>query len=148
MSEIHHDVILRVYDLSKGQAKLYSKMLLGIELEGVWHTSIEIYGLEYYFQSGILSFPAGETHHGQPSKKIILGQTQVSLDIFDDFLISLNDKFNDTSYDLFKNNCNHFSNVVSEFLVGSGIPKDILNLPEVVSKSVLFNTIFNYKKEL
>lgn len=30
-------------------------------------------------------------------------------------------------YDIFDNNCNHFSNFCSEVLVGNGIPNDILN---------------------
>ena len=30
-------------------------------------------------------------------------------------------------YDIFNNNCNHFSNFCAEVLVGNGIPQEILN---------------------
>lgn len=36
------------------------------------------------------------------------------------------------AYDLFKHNCNNFSDEVSQFLCGHGIPKHILQLPDEV----------------
>ena len=36
------------------------------------------------------------------------------------------------TYNIFKHNCNSFSNEVSHFLVGQGIPKYILDLPEEI----------------
>lgn len=40
--------------------------------------------------------------------------------------------FSPVSYDLFKHNCNNFTNEVSQFLCGKGIPKYILDVPEDV----------------
>ena len=37
-------VQLHVYDLTGGMAKGMSKQFLGIEIEGVWHTGVVVYG--------------------------------------------------------------------------------------------------------
>lgn len=37
-------VQLHVYDLTGGLAKQMSKGVLGIEIEGVWHTGIVVFG--------------------------------------------------------------------------------------------------------
>lgn len=34
-----------------------------------------------------------------------------------------------SSYQIFENNCNNFSNEIALFLTGNGIPDEILNLP-------------------
>lgn len=39
-----------------------------------------------------------------------------------DFLRDLSPKFNASTYDLMRNNCNNFSDALCEFLVGKGIP--------------------------
>lgn len=39
------------------------------------------------------------------------------------------------TYNLFKHNCNNFSEEVSNFLVGKGIPKYILDLPEEILRT-------------
>ncbi len=41
------DVLLHVYDLSQGFATLLGPMLLGKEIEGIWHTAIVVRGREY-----------------------------------------------------------------------------------------------------
>lgn len=76
---------------------------------------------------------AGQTPYGEPTKKMPLGHTAVPLSVFEEFLSALStSQFKPTSYNLLKNNCNHFSNEVSNFLCGVDIPKDILDLPEQV----------------
>lgn len=37
-------VQLHVYDLTGGMAKGMSKQFLGIEIEGVWHTGVVVFG--------------------------------------------------------------------------------------------------------
>jgi desumoylating isopeptidase 1 len=34
-------------------AKVFSPMFLGKEIQGIWHTGIIVYGIEYYFGGGI-----------------------------------------------------------------------------------------------
>ena len=41
-----HEVILHVYDLTKGMARTLAPAFLGIELEGVWHSGVVIFGSE------------------------------------------------------------------------------------------------------
>lgn len=51
-------VLLYIYDLSSGLASMMSPALLGRHIEGIWHTSIVIYGREYFYGShGIQSVP-------------------------------------------------------------------------------------------
>ena len=42
---------------------------------------------------------------------------------------ALRPKFSNTNYDLFKNNCNHFTEAVSQALLGKSIPDEIISLP-------------------
>jgi hypothetical protein len=46
-------VKLNVYDLSQGMAKSMSKSLCGVQIDGIWHTGIVVYGKEFYFGGGI-----------------------------------------------------------------------------------------------
>ena len=39
-----------------------------------------------------------------------------------EFLEDISDRFNAMTYNLLKNNCNNFSDEMSSFLVGAGIP--------------------------
>lgn len=41
-------VTLHVYDLSQGMARQLSPAFLGRQIDGIWHTGIEVYGREYY----------------------------------------------------------------------------------------------------
>jgi hypothetical protein len=47
-------VQLYVYDLSRGMAKAMSMQLTGKQMDGIWHTSVVVYGNEYYFGQGIM----------------------------------------------------------------------------------------------
>ena len=66
----------------------------------------------------------------RPVKVITLGTTQVTEQNFHIFLAQISPRFTPETYDLFTNNCNNFSNEVSTFLLGKGIPEDITNLPQ------------------
>lgn len=136
IDEKSFDVYLRVYDLSNGLASHYSQSILGISIEGVWHTSVEVYDREYYFQAGIMYAKPDFTPSGKPLKRILLGSTPITFEIFNDFLLSLESKYNHTSYNLFHNNCNHFTNDVANFLVNKDIPQYILDLPNHVMSSM------------
>jgi len=66
----------------------------------------------------------------RPVKVTVLGTTQVTQQVFHSFLAGISNRFTPETYDLFTNNCNNFSNEVSKFLLGTGIPDDIINLPQ------------------
>eukprot|EP00020_Sapocribrum_chincoteaguense_P003946 CAMPEP_0170751554 /NCGR_PEP_ID=MMETSP0437-20130122/11512_1 /TAXON_ID=0 /ORGANISM="Sexangularia sp." /LENGTH=565 /DNA_ID=CAMNT_0011090595 /DNA_START=123 /DNA_END=1817 /DNA_ORIENTATION=- len=125
------DVTLHVYDLTRGLASQLSMQLIGEQLSGIWHTGIVVYNREFFFGGGIFEEKPGCTHFGRPSKVLPLGRTQVPEELLRDFLGGLaQSSFSATSYNLIQNNCNHFTNEVSTFLVGHGIPADIVGLPE------------------
>eukprot|EP00871_Galdieria_phlegrea_P000421 jgi/Galph1/137/GphlegSOOS_G4767.1 len=125
-----YKVTLHVYDLSQGLAKQWSQALLGTRIEGIWHTGIVVFAKEFFFGGGICVEKPGQTPYGSPLKTVELGYTSKTLADFENFLSSIRHKYSFEKYDLLKNNCNHFTNECSWFLVKRGIPEDILNLPE------------------
>ncbi|KAJ4362543.1 hypothetical protein N0V83_010637 [Neocucurbitaria cava] len=126
------DVQLYVYDLSQGLARSLSRQLVGTQIDAVYHTSIVLDGIEYYFGQGVQTCRAGATHHGRPMEVIKLGSTQLPLEVILEYLESLKEVYTPESYDLFLHNCNNFSNDFSMFLVGKGIPDHITSLPQTV----------------
>ncbi|KAJ5945665.1 hypothetical protein N7454_002504 [Penicillium verhagenii] len=123
------DVELYVYDLSKGLARMYSAALTGTQMDAIYHTSIVVGGMEYYFGQGIQTAIPGSTHHGQPMERIHLGSTELPTDVIEEYLGSLAEIYTPESYDLFLHNCNNFTQDFSMFLVGKSIPEKIRNLP-------------------
>lgn len=130
-------VDLWVYDLSGGLAKLKSREILGIHIEGIWHTSVVVFGWEYYFSSGIRRSPPGTTHFGKPIEVIRCGETAGDQSELEDFLREINEYFTRETYNILENNCNHFSNAVCMQLLGKEIPGYILDLPLTVKNSPL-----------
>ena len=47
------EVQLYVYDISQGLTKQFGPTLLGIPIEGIWHTGVVVYGQEYFYGGGI-----------------------------------------------------------------------------------------------
>ncbi|KAJ5209831.1 hypothetical protein N7449_004210 [Penicillium cf. viridicatum] len=123
------DVSLYVYDLSKGLARMYSLALTGTQMDAIYHTSIVLNGIEYYFGQGIQTAAPGSTHHGQPMEVVKLGTTELPNDVIEEYLGSLATIYTAESYDLFLHNCNNFTQDLSMFLVGKSIPEHIINLP-------------------
>ncbi|XP_011302526.1 uncharacterized protein [Fopius arisanus] len=135
--EMGTKVELYVYDLTKGMAAMMSQILIGRHLEGVWHTAVVAYGREYFFgPSGIQSVRPGGTVLGEPERVEKLGDTFLPYSVFLEYINGLGtSKFATGAYHLIRLNCNNFSDEVSSFLVGSGIPKYILDLPEEILKT-------------
>jgi len=128
------DVYVYIYDISKGFARSMSQALLGRQIEGVWHTGIVAYGLEWFFGSaGISNCPPCGTILGQPEQKQFQGRTAVSYEDFYSYIVNLSQTtFKGSDYHLLKHNCNNFSDQVSEFLTGRKIPAHITGLPQEV----------------
>ncbi|KAK6203604.1 PPPDE putative peptidase domain-containing protein [Scheffersomyces amazonensis] len=135
--EESHEVVVLVYDLSHGLAAQFAPQILGINLDAIYHTSVMVYGKEYFINQGIQINPnPGFTKYGTPIEVIEKGNTFISEDIFNEFLDDLRNhddgKYHAHKYDLFDNNCNHFTDVLLDFLVGSNLDKRILHLPQQV----------------
>ncbi|XP_008554464.1 uncharacterized protein LOC103576158 isoform X4 [Microplitis demolitor] len=135
--EMGTKVELYVYDLTKGAAAIMSQLLIGRHIDGIWHTAIVAYGREYFFgPSGIQSIRPGGTVLGEPLRVEKLGDTFLPYSVFLEYINGLGtSKFAAGTYHLLRVNCNNFSDEVSSFLVGSGIPKYILDLPEEIIKT-------------
>ncbi|CAL5056415.1 unnamed protein product [Urochloa decumbens] len=135
MAEDGYKVKLNVYDLSNGLARQLSTSFLGKPIEAIWHTGVVVYGNEYFFGGGIQSTPAGSTPYGRPMRVVDLGVTHIPREMFEDYLREIAPRYTAETYRLLTHNCNNFSNEVAQFLVGSGIPEYILNLPSEVMSS-------------
>ncbi|XP_069949885.1 uncharacterized protein [Cherax quadricarinatus] len=145
-----YQVELFVYDLSRGLAKTMSPALLGKQIEGIWHTGVVAYGREYFFGSGgIESCRPGGTILGDPDKIEELGHSQVPYQLFLEYIFGLGEgNYKPGAYDLLKHNCNNFSDEVSQFLCGHGVPKHILQLPDEVLNTTLGETLKTVLKDL
>lgn len=122
-------VQLVVYDLSRGMATAMSQSILGQQIEGIWHTGVQVFSTEYYFGGGIQMQPSGvfAHQHQMPAVRMLdLGVTSKSRSELQSFLHSLHSRFNAGTYDLIRNNCNNFSDTVSLFLTGQRIPSYIV----------------------
>ncbi|GBE61766.1 desumoylating isopeptidase 1-like protein [Babesia ovata] len=131
-------VYLKVYDLSHGMASKISMPLLGFQMDGLWHTSIAVFGNEYLFGQGIsyCSEARCEEMTNLPLvRKILLGETSITKEVFHEYIDSLKVTFSPESYHLLRWNCNHFTNTAADFLTGTGIPDEYVKMIERIEQS-------------
>lgn len=83
------DVHLLVYDLSGGLARQMSMAMLGFQLDAIYHTSIELEGVEYVYDGGINTIQPGSSHLGRPLQRLFLGKTELPTDVIVEYLDSL-----------------------------------------------------------
>merc|ERR1712212_237422 len=75
----------------------------------------------------------GGTVLEQPDRVESLGESQVPYQLFLEYIFGLGESaYRPGAYDLLERNCNHFSEELSQFLCGRGIPKAILQLPQEI----------------
>ena len=118
-----YPVRIHVYDLSQGMASMYSQQLIGKQVDGIWHTAIIVYDVEYFYGGGIQSDRPGMTPYGKPLRNINMGETFIPQSVFHEFLNEVSPRFSPSKYDLFKHNCNTFANEAMNFLNGKNIPE-------------------------
>ena len=133
------DVYLYMYDISKGMAKALSPMLLGQELEALWHTSVVVYGNEYLFAggAGILEETPESTSFGVPMYKRLLGTTRKTSLEFRNWNRGQRDAFGADSYNLLEKNCNHYSDEALKFLINEGVPATVSEMTQTILSSPL-----------
>ncbi|KAI0763635.1 PPPDE putative peptidase domain-containing protein [Trametes elegans] len=123
-------VQLYVYDLSNGLAKQLSRQLTGRQIDGIWHTSVVVFGKEiFYGGEGISTTRPGMSHHGQPLQIVDMGETSIDEETFNEYLEEMRDHYAPDKYHLLEFNCNSFTNDVVGFLIGGSIPAWIKDLP-------------------
>ncbi|KAJ1927931.1 hypothetical protein IWQ60_002487 [Tieghemiomyces parasiticus] len=133
MAESGAPVELYVYDLSHGLARQLSPQLVGRLVEGIWHTSVVVYGTEWYYGQGVLRAKPGSTAHGAPLQRLAMGHTKVSVEELVSFVTRLAEaKYTADRYRLLDHNCNHFSAEVVQYLTGGEIPAYIRDLPREI----------------
>lgn len=124
-------VQLHVYDLSNGLAAQLSQQLTGRYFRAVFHTGIVVFGREYFFGGGgIESSLPGRSPYGTPIEQLDLGATEVTPELWREFLAECGESYGVGKYHLLEHNCNTFSNAASNFLLGRDIPPEITALPE------------------
>ncbi|KAF9546014.1 hypothetical protein EC957_010289 [Mortierella hygrophila] len=122
-------VTLFVYDLSHGMARSMSLGIVGRQIDAIYHTSVVVFGREFFYGQGIMSAIPGTTPHGQPMERIDMGETEIPQEVFMEFMDNMRETYTADAYHLLDNNCNNFSSDVCQFLVGKNIPDRITSLP-------------------
>ena len=102
-------VVLALYDITQGMAKSMSMMLIGQQVDAVYHSSLIVFGKEYYFGGGICWDAPEQTPYGKPIEKIEMGSTEIPQEVFEDYLKDIGPKFTADKYHIIEYNCNHFT---------------------------------------
>jgi hypothetical protein len=59
-----YKVDLYLYDLSNGMARTMSPLLLGKQIDAIYHSGLVVYGIEYFFGGGICrGYPAVRNYY-------------------------------------------------------------------------------------
>ncbi|KAF9219270.1 DUF862-domain-containing protein [Gyrodon lividus] len=122
-------VKLYVYDLSNGLARQLSMQLTGRQIDGIWHTSVVVFGKEIFYGQGISIALPGKSHHGSPLRIIDIGETAIDEETFEEYLNQMRENYTADKYHLLDFNCNSFTNDCIGFLTGGSIPDYIKSLP-------------------
>eukprot|EP00759_Apiculatamorpha_spiralis_P002240 PhF_6_TR10829/c0_g1_i3/m.17481 len=143
------------YDISGGMANQITSIISALSsqvggggsrggsapapLEGIWHTAVVVHNREIYFDNGISWSSPGHTPFGTPLKRIPQGTTEVT---WSDFRLWLSDmgnlprgRFAPGTYSLVAHNCNHFTHEALQFLLGKGLPDEVVQLPQHVVRT-------------
>ncbi|KAF8192182.1 PPPDE putative peptidase domain-containing protein [Pholiota molesta] len=123
------EVKLYVYDLSNGMARQLSQQLTGRQIDGIWHTSVVVFGKEIFYGQGINTTAPGRSHHGAPMQIIDMGETALDEETFDEYLQEMKQHYTADKYHLLEFNCNSFTDDCVGFLTGGNIPSFIKDLP-------------------
>ncbi|KAJ7147552.1 PPPDE putative peptidase domain-containing protein [Mycena crocata] len=122
-------VKLYIYDLSNGLAKQLSAQLTGRQIDGIWHTSVVVFGKEVFYGQGINTTLPGRSHHGQPLQVVDLGETEIDESTWEEYLEEMREHYTADKYHLLDFNCNSFTNDCAGFLTGGSIPAFVKDLP-------------------
>lgn len=127
-----YKVIVYQYDLTQGLAKTMSLSFIGKQIEGIWHTSVCVYGKEYFYGGGICVGEPKKTPYGYPVKELDFGYTNKTHEELKAYIKSINSQFTINTYDVLHHNCNHFTDAALFFLVGKHLPNSILKQHEEI----------------
>jgi len=130
------EVLIHLYDLSNGVGEKLSPLLLGLQIEGVWHTGVVCFGREYFFSRDTVYDTPGETSFGKPQKVISVGHTLWRQEELHSHIVEdLKPVFHRETYDAIDCNCNHFAQRILDYLNGSVLPEEVLRQPEFLKNA-------------
>lgn len=115
-------VVLNVYDLSPSNDAL---IYLGL---GVFHSGVEVHGVEYTFGSGGGSGTGVFSHAPKAAPNvplrasIVVGEVAASASEVEQLVGSMKPEWQGRSYSLVMRNCNHFADELLIRLLGARIP--------------------------
>lgn len=131
------NVQLYQYDMSHGRARWLPSMLVGQQLDGIWHTSVVVFGREYWYGGRICSSEPGTGPFGSPTKIVKLPEQtlRTSSELLKYLRRDLARKFTQDNYDVLTKNCNHFSDALCKFLLNRSLPEDVLRQADRIMNS-------------
>ncbi|KAJ9471749.1 DeSI-like protein [Diplonema papillatum] len=123
------DVYVNVYDITSFNA------LIGWVGMGAHHTGVEVYGREHCFgrssdASGVYTIQPKTCEAHIFRESIFLGRTSLTKAEVMSAVRGFQQRFHSSSYHVIRNNCNHFSEDFSAFLLG----KDFIDFPPWVNR--------------
>ncbi|VDC02435.1 unnamed protein product [Peniophora sp. CBMAI 1063] len=106
-----------------------SRQLTGRQIDGIWHTSVVVFGKEVFYGQGIMTTLPGQSHHGRPLNIEDMGTTAIDEQTWNEYLDEMREHYTADKYHLLDFNCNSFTNDAVGFLTGNSIPSYIKDLP-------------------
>jgi len=132
------EVWVHQYDISNGRAAWAAPVLLGQQMEGIWHTGIVVFGYEYWYGGGIFESTPEETPFGTATKKLFLGTTFCNRgELLEKLTREFCREYTPENYDILTHNCNNFSDDIAMFLMNVHIPEEVRMQPERVVNSIM-----------
>ena len=112
------EIRVNVYDLHEQNEMLYPFGL------GLYHSGVEVNGLEYTFGSGsgIFNHPSKQAPNVKFRESILVGIFRGTTRDFDRVIDSLRNDFSGTKYHLLERNCNSFAEMLVFRLLNVQIP--------------------------
>ncbi|UJR14980.1 hypothetical protein I4U23_001959 [Adineta vaga] len=104
-------IFLNVYDLLFEYRKTHCLITsCTCHRFGIYHTSVQMYGIEYYYGNGICKCQP-YSHVGRLISSKQIGATELTREEIErKILFDMSDNFTQKDYDLLRHNCNHFTN--------------------------------------
>jgi deubiquitinase DESI2 len=138
------DVILNVYDIASPQdptliSNINNWLVLGGL--GVFHSGVEIDGVEYCFgghpesSTGVFEVSPRTAPDALFREAIMMGRSSLDRRAVADLVHTISDAWPGNSYDLLDRNCNSFANDLCVALVGTAIPAWVNRLAYIGSRA-------------
>ncbi|CAE7872547.1 desi1, partial [Symbiodinium microadriaticum] len=134
-----HDVWLYQYSIPAGLAAEVEPAQAALlkSLGGFWHTSIVVFGREYWYGRQCFESKLQLSHFGEPTKRTYLGATQCSqAELWDKIDRELCREYTGDSYDVIQHSSCHFAQEVAWFLLNKHLPDEAWLQPPILASAI------------